>query len=492
MAKIRWEDSADWDSSQSQTGVNHEPGQYLDSNPSKIQQGYQHKPLKRGLVGWWPLHTTSGVANDLSGNSNNGTHNGTTRGVAGIGGLQATSFDGSNDEVIVSDSDFTWPDRFTVSLWLRPSSDSQNKARIYDKAKGAQNEGHQLKVSNGEYTFQYNGSRSISTGVSPEKSWTHIVFRQDGSTAQAFINGEKKSDVSISGTIVNVGRNLHIMNDSFGGGNYTAGALNNFRVYRRSLSDSEVQTLYEWGSETGLTDSRLHEGTGFGAVSRYRLNGTSSDFWSANDGSSSGITFVNDSIRGQAASFDGGTGDGIKVSHNPSLDFNPDGTVSAWFKTTDTSSNPSHRNRILVKRRDGISPRRGWALSAGFSGGIGALFEDSSGRQLRLDNGGSGYGFYAGGNWHHVALVKNGNTGILYANGEVVTRNTNSSIGDVTNSRDLYIGRTDPSDGNHPDAFYGQIDDVRIFDQPLSKEKVQELYRWGTKGVDMTEKTVMQ
>ena len=91
-----------------------------------------------------------------------------------------------------------------------------------------------------------------------------------------------------------------------------------------------------------------------------------------------------------------------------------------------------------------------------------------------------------------MALVKNGNTGILYANGEVVTRNTNSSLGDVTNSRDLYIGQTDPSDGNHPDAFYGQIDDVRIFDQPLSKEKVQELYRWGTKGIDMTEKTVMQ
>lgn len=492
MPKIRWEDSADWDSSRSESGLNHEPGQYLDSNPGKVQQGYQHKPLKRGLVGWWPLHTESGVANDLSGNGNDGTHNGTTRGVAGKGGLQATSFDGSNDEVLVSNSDFSWPDRFTVSLWLRPSSDSQNKARIYDKAKGAQNEGHQLKVSSGEYTFQYNGSRSISTGVSPQKSWTHIVFRQDGSTAQAFINGEKKSDVSISGTTINVSRNLHIMNDSFGGGNYTAGALNNFRVYRRSLSDSEVQTLYEWGSETGLTDKRLHQGTGFEAVSRYRLDEDPTDFWSNNGGSASGISFVEDSVRGQAASFDGGTGDAVQVPDNNALDFGSSGTVSAWFKTTDTSSIQTHRNRMVIKRRDGVNPRRGWFISAGYGGGIGAIFEDSSDTQLRLDNGRSGHGFYAGGNWHHVVLVKNRNTGTLYANGEVVEKNTNSSIGDVTNSRDMYIGQTDPSDGNHPDAFHGQIDDVRIFNEALSAKKVRELYRWGTKGINMTEKTVMQ
>jgi hypothetical protein len=53
-----------------------------------------------GLIGWWPLHESSGKAKDLSGNGNDGAlNNGVRQGVAGKGGLTAYSFDGKDEYV---------------------------------------------------------------------------------------------------------------------------------------------------------------------------------------------------------------------------------------------------------------------------------------------------------------------------------------------------------------------------------------------------------
>ncbi|MFT4892883.1 MAG: hypothetical protein ACI8Z7_000672 [Candidatus Nanohaloarchaea archaeon] len=76
-----------------------------------------------GLIGWWPLHENSGRANDLSGNGNHGSLNGSlTQGSAGKGGLVAYKFDGSDDYVSISP---TLKDpEFSVSLWVYIGSES--------------------------------------------------------------------------------------------------------------------------------------------------------------------------------------------------------------------------------------------------------------------------------------------------------------------------------------------------------------------------------
>ena len=73
--------------------------------------------------------------------------------------------------------------------------------------------------------------------------------------------------------------------------------------------------------------------------------------------------------------------------------------------------------------------------------------------------------------WQHLAVVKNGTTVSVYADGVF------SGSGTVTNTDsngDIYIGSL--AGGNY---FKGQIDDVRLYNRALSAGEVQRLYNQG-------------
>jgi peptidoglycan/xylan/chitin deacetylase (PgdA/CDA1 family) len=78
------------------------------------------------------------------------------------------------------------------------------------------------------------------------------------------------------------------------------------------------------------------------------------------------------------------------------------------------------------------------------------------------------------GQWMHVAATRDGGTASLYINGQLAGLATYSFA--VTNKgQPLRIGAI-----GSPDTvgfFKGKIDDVRIYDKPLSTEEIQELYR---------------
>ncbi len=72
--------------------------------------------------------------------------------------------------------------------------------------------------------------------------------------------------------------------------------------------------------------------------------------------------------------------------------------------------------------------------------------------------------------FYHVAVTKTENLYKFYVNGEQFGEGTQSQpIYDVPNN--LTIGYSEPSS-----PFHGDIDEVRIYDRPLTLDEIQELY----------------
>jgi lysophospholipase L1-like esterase len=78
------------------------------------------------------------------------------------------------------------------------------------------------------------------------------------------------------------------------------------------------------------------------------------------------------------------------------------------------------------------------------------------------------------GSWQHIAVVKSGNTGILYINTQEVDRNTGITLtpADLGNTTNNYIGRSQWSNDPYLNA---SIDDFFVYDMALSASEVSAL-----------------
>lgn len=231
------------------------------------------------LIGWWPLHDDS--AQDYSGNGNHGTPNGSpTTGVAGKAGLQATSFNGSDDYISgVGNQD---RDYLTLSVWIRPDSlpSSGERTVIWHGNAGTTEDNFGLTYEDDRFRFSFqpsSGNINVYGGTPSQNEWTHLAMTWDGDTAIGYVNGESVvRSTSESGELVsNSSNRLQIGaydDDSSSWVENVDGSICDLRVYNSALSQSEIQTLYESGSAdlaSPPTDG----------VARYKLDGDATDTW---------------------------------------------------------------------------------------------------------------------------------------------------------------------------------------------------------------------
>ena len=214
-----------------------------------------------GLVGHWKLNEilASSPVLDSSGISSNGT----AQNITGINGPfnaapifdtdnpRSWDFDGVDDYISIgNDADLDLSGgAFTQSVWI--NSDITDNA--YHGILGNQNGAGAANRYPGIWVYQQNKIHAgfgdgtnwnnfITDAVLEPDAWNHVVVSFDGTTYQAFVNGEEVFSTD------NFAGRAPVALDTFEIGrvdNYFDGQIDDVRIYNRGLSDSEIQSLYQ-------------------------------------------------------------------------------------------------------------------------------------------------------------------------------------------------------------------------------------------------------
>jgi hypothetical protein len=430
-----------------------------------------------GLVAHWPLHEWAGRASDISGNGNHGTINGgVAQGVAGVGALTATEFDGSDDYIATSFDFASLNGDRTVFLWMNSNDDdtpSQYMFGTNEQSTGQAGLRYYGDTNNVQF-HTYDGTTFASAdtpNVLPDHKCIHIGRCYRDSTYYIYVNGDVNVGDSDAWLYDSTGEDISGSNRPFNGG------IADVRVYNRALSQSEIDYLYRAGSVDVATPPGADDAS---AVARYSFDdrsdtSTALDEWGSNSGAITGATYSADGIRGLAMDFDG-SNDNITVTNDSSLNFGTGPfTISFWANPDQLSSAAGEDKRVIWKR-DGAPT--GYQMD----------FTDPNDlmRITIYDSTGSSVNATSSENhktaWQHVVGMRDTSTGELklFVNGVLDATADSSSIGDIDTTIDLYLGSLDGG-GQH---FDGTVDDIRFYDRALSDEEIQQLYQFGTRGTD--------
>jgi hypothetical protein len=211
--------------------------------------------LQNGLVGYWPFN---GNANDLSGNSNNGTVNGTTLTTDRFGNANgAYGFNGSN-WIEIANANTLNLSNGTLSLWFQ-SNDSGLQTLLAKNVYGtAQNENYEIQFSSTntiDFLVKYNSNCTPALGwniVSTPNNYVdasihHLVCVIDTNLTKIFVDGVLKNTLATP----NASADICLNSPLFFGRDYAVNQLYNFKgklddiaIYNRALSPIEIAQLY--------------------------------------------------------------------------------------------------------------------------------------------------------------------------------------------------------------------------------------------------------
>ena len=198
-------------------------------------------------------------------------------------------------------------------------------------------------------------------------------------------------------------------------------------------------------------------------IAQYQLDGDVTDTWGNNDGTNNGVTFIDDSVRGQVGDFNG-SGNYLQ------LPFSADDSstsISAWVKS-DTFGTDSYET--IIASYDGAS---GIALQMGTSNGtVRSIVFDGTGELSAVSSTSINDG-----TWYHIVGEYNGSDTVrIYVNGLLEDTST-SSIGNIDSSTNYSIGRQPNLNG---EFWLGQIDKAEVYDTTLTANEVSRLYKEGS------------
>jgi hypothetical protein len=242
---------------------------YKAGSAGKCKQQCVQPPAN--MTAWWPLDEASGTtANDIAGVPNNGTHvNGPTPTPGKVAG--ALRFDGVDDHVRVPDHPElnVGTGSFTLDAWVRTNwkgPTQGNVVVIVDKRGPA---GYSLYLYNSsQFTagktvpgLQVNKGSSFENHAASsgpdvaDGQWHHIAAVADAATKRVLIYVDGTLVYGNSSAIL--GSNLDNKHDfyigrrdpSYGPGpGYFPGDLDELELFKRALSQDEIQKIYKAGS----------------------------------------------------------------------------------------------------------------------------------------------------------------------------------------------------------------------------------------------------
>jgi len=188
-----------------------------------------------------------------------------------------------------------------------------------------------------------------------------------------------------------------------------------------------------------------------------------------NDGKVYGVNQVK-GLFNSALSFDG-VNSFAKIPDSDSLKLNKYGSIEFWIKIP-KAEDAAPQGWIIGKGSGWNRP--GWAVTTVVKNHI--RFQWQSNKDVILDSAME----LSYGEWHHVVAVMDGRIMEIFIDGKLdpnILPNNQSAI----NSFDINMGNVlfDNSIGNDLLPFNGLMDEVRIYDRPLTAEEVKAKYLLG-------------
>lgn len=215
-----------------------------------------------GLVGHWQLDETSGfTAHDASPLGLDATLiNMDPPGdwVAGKidGGLD---FDGNNDYVVSADHDSLDNSQYlTLSVWVYPTTlDGNPRCAVSKRINFDNQNSYGVFFYTGNRLFvdiNGNNDRFNSNTIFTPNQWYHLAVVYDGtqptnSRVRLYVNGNiDKTAAESSNSISNTPSQFYIGLLNGNGSGYFRGIIDDVRVYRKALTATQIQVLYQMGN----------------------------------------------------------------------------------------------------------------------------------------------------------------------------------------------------------------------------------------------------
>jgi M6 family metalloprotease-like protein len=420
-----------------------------------------------GLFAHWPLDESAG----LTARDSYGNHNGTLTNMSEFNWISgaldnALVFDGVNDYIRVADcKGIGGGASRTCSAWVRINGASSNMVILHWGANEAGRQWLMGIFSDGGFGIYAGGPLIKTTAAVDDGKWHHLaaVLYDDGSATldkvKLYIDGALQPVTFTSAQVIDtaVQADLSIGAYSPSGssmGSFYKGALDDIRIYDRALTDAEILESAAAGLQLSLSFDHT---TGVTAVdnSVYGRNAifNAAPAWQPAE-NIGGAVLLDGSRYAVAGGYKGISGGAGR-------------TCSAWIKTGGSSSN------MAILDWGGTASGQQWLMGI-FSTGELAVY--AGGPYIKTNAA------VTDGRWHHVAVVlaEDETPGIhkikLYIDGVLQNTTSNSTVAiDTAEGQDVSIGAYQIQPGQYGAFYTGMLDEIRIYDEPLSEAQIAEL-----------------
>jgi hypothetical protein len=442
-------------------------------------------------VAEWKFDENTGTtANDSSGNNNTGTLTTSPTWTTGKTG-SGVNLSPSNSYVSVADSSsLNITGDLTISTWVKPNAVDSTARLIMGKgntsATTSRQYGMRLSAANQWQAFVYSGSTTYSvadTTTTPSTSrWDQLTVVRDATanTLKFYTNGILRGSASsVTGSLNSTNNIFAIGREGSSASNYFGGMVDNMRIYNYARTPAQVAWEYNRG----------------GPIAHYKLDecqGTTANnsalFGSETAGNNGTITIGASGSNTSVGSCKGSGGEAWKTGasgkFNSSLSFDgtddyldiPDTTQLNFSTTT-----PYSLSVWVQKASDGVTQvvlDKRTAENTGYSIFIGSdnqvYFRSTNLTDLVST------ATITGTDWHHLLVTDNrGGTRQLFIDGQLAASdNVTTSSNSLSATTTLRLARNSTAGiGNY--YFAGQIDDVRIYNYPLTALQIKDIYTGG-------------
>ncbi len=203
-----------------------------------------------GLVTWLPFN---GSVTEAISSTDSILEGSTTYGV-GAGGTDNGAFTSNNSNMIRLSNPAVPanPNQVTISVWVKGVPSSSNYSYIFFRGVDS-SIGNSLYWLGTRDNTRYGASAhgdwsSIETGVdSGTSTWRNLVLTYDGARQNVYVDGQLKATSEVSPSKA-TGGSAYIGSGPNPGNRPFNGLIDDFRIYNRVLTETEVSNLYDIGA----------------------------------------------------------------------------------------------------------------------------------------------------------------------------------------------------------------------------------------------------